>query len=763
MSLNHEADQVTDENELPARFLKTGTVYNYGRQELVDDDLLHQLALYDHFYKLEPQLPPDRRQLDSLLHLQLALSADRPKQVALDLEFAGWDRDRKVWVEYLIKTSGSVLHRTRAFLLSCAWRNRAGELVVFVIGADELVPAAETIVKSGALVCLHNAEVDVNTLRNHGVELTNYTDTAALSRWFNPSLKKFDLGTLYHVITGQTGKPIKFSDVMVYDEAYDYEVEVPLKKGTSWKKKTYRQKFMLSPTEVQRSEPTWQCLTAYAAKDAEMTLVVKEWLDTKASQPARARPPVTVQALVDANPKHRKAELEFVTGTMRSVVGMVQNGIGLDLDVVNGKVAQVEADLAKMHPEMQLISPINWNSSQQLIKFLKTLGVEKASPVCGGGDTKRGDFPTDEVAINWYLANYPQYRDVLGRILPYKRALNQLAKLNGYLRFQIDGRLHCSLGAGTVTGRLTLQKPQLNAIQSKAEKDPYKLRECFVANQPGYMLVVADYSQLEIVILAHVLKSMFPTAGSEFARLIQPGAEDLHTKNARFIFGELMRMDHPGGQAIATFPVDKKVWAADPFLNDLRDMVKTVFYGWLYGKEAFGFKSLVNPSTKLPIGVEGAEKLLSNFEQAMPALRLWREYVRSTQEKGNPDYIGYTWSMAGRIRDLRPVAGYDKFGNVNKWALADAKRKALNFPQQAGAADVVNAAMIDVTNDPELKRMGATLSLQVHDELVLSVPEIHVDAVAKRLASLMMNPSAIKLSVPLQVSVGHGVNYYEAK
>lgn len=278
--------------------------------------------------------------------------------------------------------------------------------------------------------------------------------------------------------------------------------------------------------------------------------------------------------------------------------------------------------------------------------------------------------------------------------------------------------------------------------------------------------LVADYAALEIVILADLTKRLF--GDTQFETLVMPGAPDIHVENARKVFGEYLGWTVPkrclndegrlvdckyAGQRADEIPSAE--FKKHPFGAILRNMIKSVFYGLQYGKGAYGFSTLPGADGR-PIGEEAAQRMLDGFEKAMPAIFKWQEWCRDYVIENRGIY-----SLCGRWCPL-----YDETERgAPEWLLNRGYRRAYNFPMQATGAGIIGDAMVRVGTCPELAALGYRICLQVHDELVLRGPLEHVERAKALVKEHMESATAngTRLLIPLQVSVGHGPNYYEAK
>ncbi len=269
-------------------------------------------------------------------------------------------------------------------------------------------------------------------------------------------------------------------------------------------------------------------------------------------------------------------------------------------------------------------------------------------------------------------------------------------------------------------------------------------------------LLVADYSALEVVILADLCKRLF--GDTQLEAMVAPGAPDIHVYNAKSVFGHYLGWTVPAGFQYAGQRVDEipsEEFKKHPHGAVLREMLKTVWYGLQYGKGAYGFSTLPGPDGK-PIGEETAQRMMDGIARAVPGPFSWQAWVRKYVNRHRGIY-----SLGGRWCPL-----YDETEpGAPDWMRQRAYRRAYNFPMQATGAEIIGDAMVRVGNCPQLQAYGFRTCLQVHDELVLRGPLENVEGAGERLKHHMENATAngTRLLIPLQVTVGHGPNYYEAK
>jgi DNA polymerase-1 len=351
--------------------------------------------------------------------------------------------------------------------------------------------------------------------------------------------------------------------------------------------------------------------------------------------------------------------------------------------------------------------PFNLGSPKQLGEIL----FEKMKlPVVK--KTATGQPSTDEEVLQELAADYP-----LPKLLLEHRALSKLkSTYTDKLPLMVDrqtGRVHTSYSQATaVTGRLASLDPNLQNIPVRSAEGR-RIREAFIAS-PGNVLVSADYSQIELRIMAHL--SHDPALVKAFGE----GA-DIHRVTAAEIF---------------SVPIDEVT-------AQQRSYIKAVNFGLIYGMSAFGL------AAQLSIARGAAQQFIARYFERYPGVA---EYMRRTRELAREQ--GYVETVFGRqlwLPDIKAASGPRRAG---------AERAAINAPMQGTAADLIKLAMISVQDWLERERLQTRLILQVHDELVLEVPETELAQIKAELPQRMANVA--QLSVPLVVDVGVGPNWERA-
>ena len=277
-----------------------------------------------------------------------------------------------------------------------------------------------------------------------------------------------------------------------------------------------------------------------------------------------------------------------------------------------------------------------------------------------------------------------------------------------------DGRIHCQLNQTVAaTGRLSSSEPNLQNIPIRTDLGR-RIRKAFVADK-GNKIVSADYSQLELRLLAHI------TQDAVMLEAFQKG-EDIHARTARLVFGA----------------------KTDEELKEARRFAKIVNFAIAYAIEPWGL------SQRVGISRQEAKKVIEDYYNTYKGVRRYMDEVPIRAREH-----GYVRSIYGRIRPLPGIT--DRNANIRKAA----EREAINMPIQGTASDIVKIAMLHVEDELERRNLKSRLLMQVHDELLLEVPEDEVEELMKLLKHEM--ETAVSLDVPLVADVGVGDNWLDAK
>ena len=388
---------------------------------------------------------------------------------------------------------------------------------------------------------------------------------------------------------------------------------------------------------------------------------------------------------------------------------MERTGVLIDSDLLARQSDALGKRLLELEQEAHALAgqPFNVNSPKQLAEILfgkLGLPVKKKTP--------SGTPSTDEEVLSELALDYP-----LPKVLLEAR---QLAKLKGTYTDKLPrmvnsqtGRLHTSYAqAVAVTGRLASSDPNLQNIPVRTAEGR-RVRAAFIA-PPGARIVSADYSQIELRIMAHLSEDRGLTGA--FAH-----GEDVHRATAAEIFG--------------VTPLE--------VTSDQRRVAKVINFGLIYGMSAFGL------ARQLDLERGAAQNYIDRYFARYPGVA---RYMEQTRQKAKID--GYVETVFGRRLWLPDILA----AQVGR--RQGAERAAINAPMQGTAADLIKLAMIAVQGWLDREKLGAKLIMQVHDELVLEVPDAELSRVRLELPPLMTQVA--KLRVPLAVEVGVGANWDEA-
>ena len=328
--------------------------------------------------------------------------------------------------------------------------------------------------------------------------------------------------------------------------------------------------------------------------------------------------------------------------------------------------------------------------------------------------TKTGQYATGEDV----LAKLVGKHEIVGKILDYR----ELVKLkNTYvdtlpeLVNPITNRIHTSYNqVVAVTGRLSSDNPNLQNIPIRTERGR-EIRKAFIAKNENYVLLSADYSQIELRIIAELSKD------EGMIEAFQSG-QDIHKATAAKVYNVSL----------------------EEVTSDMRRNAKMVNFGIIYGISAFGL------SERLNIPRKEAAAIIENYFEKYPRIKSYMdESIEQAREKG------YVETIMGRRRYLRDI------NSSNHTVRGYAERNAINSPIQGSAADMLKIAMINIHNDFVEKGIKSKMLLQVHDELVFDVLKEELEIVKPIIENRMKN-AIPSLTVPMEVGMGVGANWLEA-
>ncbi len=502
---------------------------------------------------------------------------------------------------------------------------------------------------------------DMHVFANHGIRLAGVAHDTLLESYVLEAHRNHDMDSLAERHLGR--KTITFAEVCG--------------KGAN---------------QLRFDEVALDRATEYAAEDAEVTLALHHALWPH----------------IEPNDKLRSIYQDIELPVAQVLFEMERTGVLIDrakLEAQSRELARRIAELERKASELAG-QPFNLGSPKQIGEIL--FGQLKLPVV---KKTASGAPSTDEEVLEKLAEDYP-----LPKVLLEHRGLAKLKSTYcDKLPASADahGRVHTTYGqAIAVTGRLSSSDPNLQNIPIRTAEGR-RIREAFIA-PPGHRIVSADYSQIELRIMAHI---------SEDAGLLDAFAkgEDIHRATASEVFG---------------VPVAEVT-------SEQRRYAKVINFGLIYGMSAFGLAG------NLGIEREAARSYIDRYFMRYPGVAKYMEHTRALAKRQ-----GYVETVFGRRLWLPEI------NSPNGPRRGGAERAAINAPMQGTAADLIKLAMIAVARWIDSEALGTRLVMQVHDELVLEVPEAEVALVRERVPALMSGVA--QLRVPLVADVGVGNNWDEA-
>ncbi|APY30357.1 TPA: DNA polymerase I [Neisseria meningitidis] len=435
--------------------------------------------------------------------------------------------------------------------------------------------------------------------------------------------------------------------------------------------------------------------TEYAAQDADFALRLEAHL----------------RAQMDAKQLEMYEKMELPVAQV--LFEMERNGVQIDRAELARQSAELGAELMKLEQEAYAAAgqPFNLNSPKQLQEILfDKMGI----PTKGLKKTAKGGISTNEAVLEQLAPDYP-----LPKIILQNRSL---AKLKSTYTDKLpemispkDGRVHTTYAqAVAITGRLASNNPNLQNIPIRTAEGR-RVRRAFTAPQ-GSVIVSADYSQIELRIMAHL-------SGDKTLIAAFQNGEDVHRRTAAEVFGT----------------------APENVSPEQRRYAKTINFGLIYGMGQYGL------AKSLGIDNLSAKNFIDRYFARYPGVA---EYMQRTKEQAAAQ--GFVETLFGRRLYLPDIR------NKNANARAGAERAAINAPMQGTASDLIKRAMIDVSRWLVSDDLKSKLIMQVHDELVLEVVETELDFVKEKLPQIMAKVGGGLLDVPLVAEVGVGENWEEA-
>jgi DNA polymerase-1 len=509
----------------------------------------------------------------------------------------------------------------------------------------------------------HHLKYDAHIFENHGVKLDGIEhDTMLESYVLNSTATRHDMDSVAALYLGVT--TIKYEDVV----------------GKGAKQITFDQVDL-------------DTATRYAAEDADVTLRLHEKLWPQ----------------LQAEPGLKRVYTDLELPLIRVLERMEYTGVRVDAQLLRVQSQELATKMAATEHNAYAAAggPFNLGSPKQLQEVL----YERLQlPVLG--KTPTGQPSTAEDVLEQLAESY----DLPRLVLEYRGLSKLKSTYTDKLPAEIDqrtGRIHTSYHqAVAATGRLSSSDPNLQNIPIRTPEGR-RIRQAFVA-PPGCKLLAADYSQIELRIMAHL-------SGDEGLLAAFAADQDIHRATAAEVFGMEL----------------------DAVTADQRRSAKAINFGLIYGMSAFGL------GRQLGIERGEAQTYVDRYFERYPGVKRYMEETRAAAHRE-----GYVSTVFGRRLYLPEINAR------NAQRRQYAERSAINAPMQGTAADIIKRAMIDVAAWLEQHRPEARLIMQVHDELVIEVPESYAEEVGAAVVRIM--EAAASLRVPLRVDQGLGANWDEA-
>jgi DNA polymerase-1 len=509
-----------------------------------------------------------------------------------------------------------------------------------------------------------NLKYDRHVLLNHGIDLQGIAhDTMLQSYVLDSTATRHDMDSLAQKYLGRD--TIHFEDIA----------------GKGKNQLTFNQ------IALEQAAP-------YAAEDADITLQLHQQLWPK------------IEAIPALASVYRDLEMPLlpVLNTLE------RNGVNIDIWMLQQQSDHLAQEIAALEQQAHAVAGevFNLGSPKQLQEILyekQQLPVKKKTPK---GQPSTAEEVLQQLADDGYE---------LPQIIMQYRGLSKLkSTYTDKLPLQVNkatGRIHTSYHqAVTATGRLSSSDPNLQNIPIRSENGR-RIREAFVAKQ-DHVLLAADYSQIELRIMAHL------SGDQSLVQAFSQG-EDIHRHTAAEIFDV----------------------ALDQVTSNQRRSAKAINFGLIYGMSAHGL------SRQLGIERHQAAEYMETYFARYPGVRA---YMDNTREQAKQQ--GYVETLFGRRLYLPEI------NSSNGMRRQYAERTAINAPMQGTAADIIKKAMIDIHHWLHSTDTGIQMIMQVHDELVFEVPAAEIEHAKTQIEAFMVN--AAKLNVPLEVGIGVGDNWEQA-
>lgn len=506
----------------------------------------------------------------------------------------------------------------------------------------------------------HNAKYDCHVLSRYGIQIKKLSfDTLLASYILNANQRQHSLDALALQYFGKQKIPI--ADLIGKGKSEITMDLVPIDK-----------------------------VTTYCCEDIDFTIKLKQLLEKQ---------------LNERQLSHILFDLELPL--MQVLQGMEAHGIFLDVGFLAQFSSELTADIALLSENIQKHAgePFNLNSPIQLSKTLEKLGVKTGKKTTSGMSTS-----ADE------LEKVRHMHPIIDLMLEYRTLEKLRSTYVESLPNQVnphDHRIHCNFNQSVAaTGRLSSQDPNLQNIPVRTEQG-LRIREAFKPQKEGWSFLSADYSQIELRLLAHFCGD--PNLIGAFER-----GEDIHKHTAALIF---------------QVPLDSVT-------SQQRYQAKAVNFGILYGQQAYGLSQAIH------IHPKEAEAFIHTYFARFPSVK---DFLESYKEKARE--TGKAVTLIGRERAIPEIT------SRNPQIRAAAERLATNTPIQGSAADLIKIAMLKVDKLLKEKGLESYMVLQIHDELIFEAPDHEIETLQSLVRDAMEN--VMSLDVPLEVNIAIGKNWKE--
>jgi len=565
------------------------------------------------------------------------------------------------------ETSSLDIEEAKIFGISFAFKDSTSYYIDLTENTEKILEALKKYLEDENYKKVgQNIKFDIRILKKYGIEVKGIDGDSMIAAWMlNPDRTKIGLDELSLIYLGH--------------------------KTTSYKELTADGKIRFQNVSKEKAKD-------YCCEDSMVALNLHEKLFELMREKELVEP-------------YKNIELKIIP----ILADMESAGVKVDREFFAKFGEEVKSQIDQISKRIYEIAGTRFNidSTQQLGYILfEKLKIE-LEEIKRTKKTKA--YSTDNEVLQEIAAAGYEIGELLLKYRALKKLLSTYILPIPQLVSRKTGRIHTSFNqTKTATGRLSSSDPNLQNIPAKGEEGS-KIREGFIADE-GNVFVSADYSQIELRVLAHI------TQDPELIRAFKEG-EDIHSDVASFLF------------QVPKSEVTK----------DMRRIAKIVNFGIIYGISAHGLKT----QAKLP-SRHDAQKLIDSYLQRFKVVKEWREnIIKETEKKG------FVRTIFGRLRYIPELKSEDK--NIR----AEGERRAINTPIQGSAADIMKIAMISVWNRLKKEVPEAKIIMQVHDELIVECPEEKSDKVKEILEEEMRLEEKLKFSVPLKVSVKIGKKWSE--